>query len=101
MEILSMRKLVGLTLALGCAAALLYQAQAEQPGGKRGEGPAKKKAKGAVESDLVKRMMAFDKDKDGKPTRDEVTDPRLRRLFDRADKNKDGVVTKEELIALA
>jgi hypothetical protein len=38
---------------------------------------------------------------DGKLTKDEVTDPRLRRFFDQADTNKDGVVTKEELMALA
>ncbi len=46
-------------------------------------------------------MMAFNKKKDGKLTRDEVTDERLLRLFDQADTNKDGVVTKEELMALA
>ena len=50
---------------------------------------------------IVERMMAFDKNHDGKLTRDEVTDPRLLRLFDRADTNHDGVVTKEELSALA
>ena len=46
-------------------------------------------------------MMAFDKDKDGKLTKAEVTDERLHRLFDRADADKDGVVTKDELTALA
>src|SRR3982074_1560592 len=55
---------------------------------------------GAGGSPLVARMMAFDKNKDGKLTRDEITDERLLRLFDQADTNKDGVVTKEELIAL-
>ncbi|HJT77895.1 MAG TPA: EF-hand domain-containing protein, partial [Gemmataceae bacterium] len=50
--------------------------------------------------EFVSRMMAFDKNKDGKLTRDEITDARLQRLFDRADANKDGVVTKEELAAL-
>src|SRR5207248_10144956 len=50
---------------------------------------------------FVARMMAFDKNKDGKLTRDEITDERLLRPFDRADTNKDGVVTKEELTALA
>lgn len=45
--------------------------------------------------------MAFDKDGDGKLTRSEVTDERLRRLFDRADADKDGSVTKAELTALA
>ncbi|HEY1378731.1 MAG TPA: hypothetical protein VGF55_18170 [Gemmataceae bacterium] len=49
---------------------------------------------------FVARMMAFDKNKDGKLTRDEITDDRLLRLFDRADANKDGVATREELTAL-
>ena len=52
-------------------------------------------------SPIVTRLMAFDKNKDGKLTRDEITDPRLLRLFDQADTNKDGVVTREELTALA
>ena len=50
---------------------------------------------------LVNRMMAFDKDGDGKLTKSEVTDDRLHRLFDRADADKDGTVTKAELTALA
>jgi hypothetical protein len=55
----------------------------------------------AVIDAIVSRLMAFDKNKDGKLTRDEITDERLLRLFDRADANKDGVVTKDELVALA
>ncbi len=50
---------------------------------------------------FVTRMMAFDKNKDGKLTRDEITDERLLRLFDRADADHDGVVTKADLIDLA
>jgi hypothetical protein len=50
---------------------------------------------------LVDRMMALDKNKDGKLSKDEVTDERMQRLFERADANKDGVVTKEELTAFA
>jgi hypothetical protein len=49
---------------------------------------------------FVKQMMAFDKNGDGKLTKDEITDTRLLALFDRADANKDGVVTTEELEAL-
>ncbi|MBI1832780.1 MAG: hypothetical protein HYR84_15165 [Planctomycetes bacterium] len=45
-------------------------------------------------------MMAFNKAKDGKLTKTELTDTRLHALFDRADTNKDGVVTREELEAL-
>jgi hypothetical protein len=46
------------------------------------------------------RLMQFDKNHDGKLTRAEITDERLLPLFDRADTNKDGIVTKEELAAL-
>jgi EF hand len=49
---------------------------------------------------FVNRMMAFDKNNDGKLTRAEITDDRLLSMFDRADANKDGIVTKEELTAL-
>jgi hypothetical protein len=45
--------------------------------------------------------MALDKNKDGKLTKDEVTDQRLQRLFNRADADGDGTVTKDELTALA
>jgi hypothetical protein len=51
--------------------------------------------------DLVARMMEFDKDQDAKLTKAEVTDERLHRLFDRADVDKDGVVTRAELTSLA
>ncbi len=50
---------------------------------------------------IVNRMMAFDKNKDGKLSRNEITDPRLLRVFDRADANHDGVVTREEMTELA
>ena len=50
---------------------------------------------------LSARMMAFDKDGDGKLSKSEVTDERLHRLFDRANADKDGTVTRVELTALA
>jgi hypothetical protein len=77
----------GLLFAAGIAGA-------QPPGGRDGAGRA------SDADGFVARMMAFDKNKDGKLTRDEITDERLLRLFDRADANKDGVVTKEELLAL-
>jgi hypothetical protein len=77
-------------------------AGAQPPGGGRKDGPGKDRpAAGGDTKSFVDRMMAFDKNKDGKLTRDEITDKRLLRLFDRADTNKDGVVTREELEALA
>jgi hypothetical protein len=42
-------------------------------------------------------MLEFDKDQDGKLTNDEITDPRLHRLFDQADADKDGIVTNKIL----
>jgi hypothetical protein len=58
-------------------------------------------AKSSAGSDVVTRMMKLDKNKDGKLTKSEITDARLRRLFDRADADKDGIVTRDELTALA
>jgi hypothetical protein len=65
---------------------------AQRPGG----GPRPSDAE-----DLVARMMEFDQNNDQKLTLAEVTDTRLHRLFDRADADKDGVVTRQELTALA
>lgn len=96
-----MLKTKHILLAMICAAALLSQGNAQPPGGKSAGDVDKAKEKDYSSSPIVTRMMAFDKNKDGKLTKDEVTDPRLHRLFDRADANKDGVVTKEELMVLA
>lgn len=63
--------------------------------------PAPAAAAGASNSPVFVKMMEFDKNKDGKLTKEEITDPRLVRLFDQADADKDGTVTKEELLALA
>src|SRR5690349_3313721 len=78
------------------AFALVAMSSAEaQPGGKKGD----KGAKGGAETldDFVSRLMAFNKAKDGKLTKSELADPRLHELFDRADADKDGVVTRAEL----
>lgn len=92
-------------IAILLSAALLGLAGfagAQPPGGGKKDvrGKDRPSAAGDTKS-FVDRMMAFDKNKDGKLTRDEVTDERLLRLFDRANTNKDGVVTREELEALA
>jgi EF hand len=57
--------------------------------------------KGAAGGEIVSRLMRYDRNADGKLLRSEVTDQRLRRLFDQADADKDGTVTKEELTAFA
>jgi Ca2+-binding EF-hand superfamily protein len=46
--------------------------------------------------EMVKTLMAFDKNGDGKLTRDELPE-RMQGLFDRADTDKDGVLTGEEI----
>lgn len=51
-------------------------------------------------SELVAQMMKFDKDGDGKLAKAEITDARLVRLFNRADADKNGTVTKGELEAI-
>jgi hypothetical protein len=85
------KHIVGLVVAISLAT-VTSRAAAQSGGGE---------SKDSANSPIVTRMMAFDKNKDGKLTRDEITDERLLRLFDRADANKDGVVTREELMALA
>ncbi|MDB5356780.1 MAG: hypothetical protein JWN24_3233 [Phycisphaerales bacterium] len=92
-----MRKPMILLAAVLGTAALTPHAFAQAAGAKPDNAP----AKDYNNSSVVTRVMAFDKKKDGRITRDEVTDSRLLRLFDQADANKDGVVTKEELTALA
>jgi Spy/CpxP family protein refolding chaperone len=86
-----------------CVAASLSSAQPPKgkgdKGGKGDQGPTMSDAE--MVDDIVNRMMAFDKNKDGKLTRDEITDTRLLRVFDKADVKKTGVVTKEDLIVLA
>ncbi len=72
----------------------LTQAQ-QGTGGKKGGSRSAETA-----ADFINRLMSFNKAKDGKLTKEELTDKRLHALFDRADTNKDGVVTKEELEAL-
>ncbi|HVS35840.1 MAG TPA: hypothetical protein VMS17_09680 [Gemmataceae bacterium] len=93
-----MRNLVRFSLSLACLATGLSWAAAQPPAAKPADDP---KVKDYSNAPLVVKMMAFDKKKDGKLTRDEITDERLLRLFDMADTNKDGFVTKEELMALA
>ena len=79
----------------GCAVVLLH-VSAQQP-----ETTGEKANKDYSNSNIVASVLAFDKDKCGKVTKEQVTDVRLHRLFDQADANKDSVVTRDELTALA
>ncbi len=90
-----MRILIGLIM-IGVVSCAPLVAVAQGPG----NGPGDSLSKSADVNDLVSRMMALDQNKDGNLTRAEVTDERLLRLFDRADVDKNGSVTKAELNAL-
>lgn len=78
---------------------------AQPPGGARGsqggQPPRSEREQARPAEDVSTRMMAFDKNKDGQLKKDEITDERLVRVFERADANKDGTVTSDELKALA
>lgn len=88
------RYLCGILIS-GSVTASVFLAAQEPAEGRRST------AKGAASGGIVARMMKYDKDKDGKLLKSEVTDQRLRRLFDQADADKDGTLTKEELTAFA
>ncbi len=66
-----------------------------------GDGPGAALTKLADVDDLVTRLLAFDKKRDDKLAKIEITDRRLHHLFDRADADNDGLVTKDELSAFA
>lgn len=53
-----------------------------------------------VSGELVETLMSFDRNGDGKLDRSEVPE-RMQGLFDRADTNKDGYLTPEEIRTLA
>jgi hypothetical protein len=96
-----MRKIFGIMMT----GALLLAVSFGNAQGPDNKGFGKKGGKGDSGSSdpdaAVERMFkAFDKNNDGKLTRDEITDERLISLFERADTNKEGFVTKEKLKAL-
>ena len=67
-------------------------------GGRRGRGDEGERggATGTAPDDLADTLMAFDRNGDGKLARGEVPE-RFQGLFDRADADKDGGLTKDEL----
>jgi Ca2+-binding EF-hand superfamily protein len=58
------------------------------------------RARGDVSDELVKTLMSYDRNGDGKLDRSEVPE-RMQGLFDRADSNRDGFLTPEEIRTLA
>ena len=88
-----MKKTAALTLMTGTLLVVATAAVAQRP---KGDVP---QSKGA--EDFTSRMLKFDSNKDGKVSEEEVTDTRLTRVFNRADTDKDGVLTKAEMTAFA
>jgi Ca2+-binding EF-hand superfamily protein len=65
--------------------------------GERGDhGDEPGESAGPSADDIVKTLMAFDKNGDGQLTRDEVPE-RMQGLFERADADKDGILTTDEI----
>lgn len=64
--------------------------------GRGGRGNEPGEIAGPSADELVKTLMAFDKNGDGQLTRDEVPE-RMQGLFERADVNKDGILTADEI----
>jgi hypothetical protein len=56
--------------------------------------------RGLGAEDVVERIMSFDKNKDGKITKDELPE-RLQYLIEKGDTNKDGALDREEIRKLA
>jgi Ca2+-binding EF-hand superfamily protein len=74
----------------------------EGRGGGRGEGRGEGEGNAAADvvEDTVKTLMAFDANGDGKLSRSELPE-RFQGLFDRADLNKDGFLTPDEIRKMA
>jgi Spy/CpxP family protein refolding chaperone len=71
--------------------------QRRPPGGPGGPGGP---GRGVSADELVERIMSFDKNKDGKVTKDELPE-RMHYLLELGDTNKDGALDKDEIKALA
>ncbi len=78
-------------MAISVSTAFAQPGGGEKDGGRGRGGPG-----GTVEAG-VKRLMAYDEDKNGELSADEMKEDRLKALFERADADKSGSVTTQEL----
>ena len=69
-------------------------------GGRGRGGPGGFRGRGLSVDQIVDRIMSFDKNKDGKITKDELPE-RMQYLIEKGDTNKDGALDKDEVKALA
>ena len=86
-------------LTLAMLLAMSTQVNAQGPGGGGGRGGQGGPGGQGGGDDPIARLMALDKNSDGKLTEDEYTDSRLKPLLERADADKNKIVTREELTA--
>jgi Spy/CpxP family protein refolding chaperone len=70
-----------------------------RPGGGRG-GPPGRFGRAVTTNDLVERIMAFDKQKTGKVTKEDLPE-RMQHLVDLGDTNRDGALDRDEVKNLA
>lgn len=84
------KRIIGCLLALIIIAAVAGYFWREKRGGPTGPTP----------DEMVKLLLEFDQNADGKLTTDEVPE-RMQGLFERGDANKDGVLSQDELRTLA
>jgi Ca2+-binding EF-hand superfamily protein len=73
------------------------------PGRGDGRGPGRgegREATGPTPEELQQTLMSFDKNKDGKLSKDELPE-RMRGIFDRGDTNHDGFLTADEIAKVA
>ncbi|MFO0946268.1 MAG: hypothetical protein U1D30_10020 [Planctomycetota bacterium] len=94
-----MRALWGITLAASVCVATNISLAQPPDGPPRGPGDRHERDGRSLEG-FLSRLLRFDGNKDEKLTKEELVDPRLAALFERADADKDGVVTKEELTVI-
>src|SRR4051794_40741049 len=104
---MTMKRCLLLTSTLAVTLLLIGTALTRQPGeppprrGAGGPPPGPGQGpRGVPADDLVERVMAFDKNKDGKVTREELPE-RMHHLIEQGDTNKDGALDRDELRALA
>jgi hypothetical protein len=92
-----MRSIERLLMPALTAALVLAGAAVAQPPDP-GQGPPREFVQPAPVSvdDIVERIMAFDKNKDGKVTRDELPE-RMHHLIAQGDTNKDGALDRDEI----
>ena len=69
------------------------------PDGQHREGPPQT-GSGADPEDMVKNLMGFDKNGDGKLSKDELPE-RMQGMFERGDSNKDGFLSPDEIRTMA